>query len=71
MEILILCGAAVSLLGVGGLVWCVVRVWRARRAKVDDAAMRNVLSKVLPVNTGALLLSFVGLMLVVLGIMLR
>ncbi|MDO5756302.1 MAG: hypothetical protein Q4P24_02130 [Rhodobacterales bacterium] len=71
MEILILCGAAVSLLGVGGLVWCVVRVWRARRAKVDDAAMRSVLSKVVPVNTGALLLSFIGLMLVVLGIMLR
>ncbi|MCQ0093850.1 hypothetical protein [Roseovarius sp. M141] len=71
MEILIWCGAAVSLLGLGGLVWCVARVWRARRAGLDDTAMRDVLRKVLPVNTGALLLSVIGLMMVVLGIMLR
>ncbi|HEY9038114.1 MAG TPA: hypothetical protein VIN05_04135 [Roseovarius sp.] len=71
MEILIWCGAAVSLLGLFGLIWCVVRVWRARRAGLDDTAMRDVLRKVLPVNTGALLLSVMGLMMVVLGIMLR
>ncbi|WP_113913095.1 hypothetical protein [Roseovarius dicentrarchi] len=71
MEMLIWSGAAVSLLGLCGLIWCVVRVWRARRARLDDAAMRAVLSKVLPVNTGALFLSVIGLMMVVLGIMLR
>lgn len=71
MEILIWCGAAVSLLGLAGLIWCVLRVWRARRAKLGDDAMRAVLRKVLPVNTGALLLSVLGLMMVVLGIMLR
>jgi hypothetical protein len=71
MEILIWCGAGVSLLGLAGLIWCVVRVWSARRAGLDDAAMRDVLRKVVPVNTGALLLSVLGLMLVVLGIMLR
>jgi hypothetical protein len=71
VEILIWCGAAVSLLGLCGLIWCVIRVWRARRAGLDDTAMRDVLRKVLPVNTGALLLSVMGLMMVVLGIMLR
>lgn len=71
MEILIWSGAAVSLLGLGGLIWCVLRVWRARREGLEEAAMRAVLQRVLPVNTGALFLSVLGLMMVVLGIMLR
>lgn len=71
MEILIWCGTAVSLLGLCGLIWCVVRVWRARRAGLDDTAMRAVLAKVVPVNTGSLFLAVIGLMMVVLGIMLR
>lgn len=71
MEILIWGGAAVSLLGLVGLVWCILRVWRARRAGLDDAAMRAVLQGVVPLNTGALFLSVIGLIMVVLGIMLR
>lgn len=71
MEILIWGGVAISLLGLVGLLWCVARVWRARRAGLKDDAMRDVLRKVLPVNSGALFLSVIGLMMVVLGIMLR
>ncbi|MFX0542621.1 hypothetical protein ACEWPM_012920 [Roseovarius sp. S4756] len=71
MQILIWCGAAVSLGGLAGLIWCILRVWRARRADLDDAQMRTVLQKVLPVNTGALFLSVLGLMMVVTGILLR
>ncbi|MFX0546990.1 hypothetical protein ACEWPL_015740 [Roseovarius sp. S1116L3] len=71
MQILIWCGAAVSLGGLAGLIWCILRVWRARRANLDDAQMRAVLQKVLPVNTGALFLSVLGLMMVVIGILLR
>ncbi len=71
MEILVWAGAAVSLVGLGGLIWCITRVWRARRAKVGEEAMRKVLQKVLPVNTGALFLSVIGLIMVVLGILLR
>lgn len=63
-------GAAVSLLGLVGLMWCVVTVWRARRAKLDDTAMRAVMQQVLPRNLGALFLSVIGLMLVIVGIFL-
>ena len=45
-------------------------VWKARKAGLDDAAMREKLQKVVPLNTGALFLSMTGLMLVVLGIIL-
>ena len=70
MEMLIWLGAAVSLLGLAGLVWCILRVWKARRAGLDDAALKAVLQKVVPVNLGALFLSVTGLMMVVVGILL-
>lgn len=69
MEILIWLGAAVTIIGFLGVVWSIVLVWRARRSDLDDVAMRQRLQRVLPINLGALLLSVLGLMLVVLGIL--
>lgn len=70
MEKLIWLGAAVTLAGLALLVWCILRVIRARRAGLSDDDLRATLQKILPVNTGALFLSVIGLMLVVLGIVL-
>ncbi|MDD9727387.1 hypothetical protein PVV74_18160 [Roseovarius sp. SK2] len=70
MEMLIWLGAAVTLAGLALLVWCILRVIRARRAGLSDDDLRATLQKILPVNTGALFLSVIGLMLVVLGIVL-
>lgn len=70
MDILIWIGAAMTLAGFVGIVWSIFAIQRARRAGLDDAALRAKLQKVLPVNLGALGLSVLGLMLVVLGIML-
>ena len=70
MESLIWLGAAVSLAGLAGLVWCIIRVWKARRAGLSEAELRAVLQKVLPMNLGALFLSVTGLMMVVVGILL-
>jgi len=69
-ETMIWAGSAISLIGLGGVVWCILRVWRARRAGLDDTAMRAVLQSVLPLNMGALFLSVIGLMLVAAGAML-
>ena len=69
-DIMIWAGVVLSLAGLGGLVWCILRVGRARRAKVSDDEMRSVLKSVLPINLGALGLSILGLMLVGLGIFL-
>jgi hypothetical protein len=68
MDVLIWLGTGVSLVGLAGLVWCIVRVWKARKAGLSEEALRAELQKVVPLNTGALLLSVMGLMLVVLGI---
>ena len=70
MQALIWAGAALTLLGVAGLGYCVVRTLRARKAGLQDDALRAELQRVVTINLGALGLSVLGLMLVVLGIFL-
>ncbi|MBK0329134.1 hypothetical protein I5535_17800 [Rhodobacteraceae bacterium F11138] len=69
-DMMIWAGAALSLVGLAGLIWCILRVAKARRAKLDEAEMRATLQTVLPMNMAALFVSVTGLMLVVLGIIL-
>jgi len=70
MNMLIWPGAAITLFGLGGLVWCILGVARARRAGLPDAELRATLQRIVAFNLGALGLSALGLMLVVLGIVL-
>lgn len=69
-DALIWGGAALAALGLAGIVWCILAVIGAKRAKLDDAAMRAKMQTVVAVNMGALAASMLGLMAVVLGIML-
>ena len=69
-DYLVWTGAAVTLIGLGLLIWCILRVMRARRSVENDEQMREVLQKIVPVNLGALLLSALGLMCVVIGLFL-
>lgn len=68
MTYLIWAGAAVSLAGIAGIVWCILAVARAKRAGLDDEALRAVMKRVVTVNLGALFTSMIGLMMVVLGV---
>lgn len=70
MGNLIWIGALVTVLGLAGLVWCILKVQKARKDELDDAAMTARLQKVVAINMGALFLSAIGLMMVVLGIIL-
>lgn len=70
MQALIWAGALVSLAGIGGLLYCVMRALKARRAGLPDAEMRAELQRVVVINMAALGVSALGLMLVVLGIFL-
>lgn len=71
MEHLIWIGSAITILGLAGLVWCVLKALAARRAGLSDEAMRLALQRVVLVNMGALALSALGLVVVVAGILLR
>lgn len=70
MELLIWIGAAISLLGLAGIIGCAMAVVRARRASLDDAAMRARLQRVVAWNLGSLLTSALGLIMVVVGVIL-
>jgi hypothetical protein len=70
MDMLIWIGAAISLLGLIGLILSIVKVAQAKRAGLEDEALRAAVQKVMPLNMGALAVSTLGLMLVIVGIFL-
>ncbi|MCC6006957.1 MAG: hypothetical protein JJU40_04715 [Rhodobacteraceae bacterium] len=70
MGILTMIGTAVTLAGLGGILWCIVAAMRARRAGLSDEALRARLQKIVAVNLAALALSALGLGLVVAGVIL-
>lgn len=70
MEILIALGSVVTLAGLAGLIWCILRVTKAKRAGLNDEALRVVMQKTVALNLGALFLSVIGLMMVVVGLLL-
>jgi hypothetical protein len=70
MEWLIIVGAVISALGLVGLIASAVKLMRARRARLEDDAMRNAMRKALTLNFAALMLSVFGLMMVVIGVIL-
>jgi hypothetical protein len=70
MTILIWAGAALTLLGVAGLVACIIMAMRARAAGLTGPAMQARLQRVVVWNMAALAVSFLGLMGVVVGVIL-
>ena len=67
-EMIIWAGASVSVIGLLGIVWCIIRVARARRADLAEDEMQATLQSVIPINLCALFLSVIGLMMVGVGI---
>lgn len=70
MDILIFAGAILSLIGLVGLIYCIVTALRARKQGLSDEEMRNRLRGLVAWNMGALFTSILGLMMIVAGILL-
>ncbi|WP_135449102.1 MULTISPECIES: hypothetical protein [Tabrizicola] len=70
MQALIWAGAALTMAGLAGIGYCVVRAMRARHAGLDDTAMRAELQRVVLINMAAMGVSALGLAMVVTGILL-
>jgi hypothetical protein len=70
MEMIVWIGAALTLAGVGMLVWCIVSVAKARRAGLAEDALKARLQKIVALNLAALGVSGLGLATVILGIVL-
>jgi len=67
---LIWIGAGLTVIGMIGIIVSIVMVAKAKRAKLEDAEMRARVAKILPINMGALFVSMIGLMMVIVGIVL-
>lgn len=70
MDMLIWTGAALTMLGIIGLFWCIRLVVRIRRDNIPDADARVDLQRAATVNMASLALSGIGLMMVVVGVIL-
>ena len=68
MEWLVWAGALLSVIGLAGLLASIVKANKARRAGMSDEDLRAAIQKIMPLNMGALFLSVIGLMVVILGI---
>ncbi len=70
MEWLIWIGAGITMIGVIMLLYCIRKVAQARSAGLDEDALKRRLQSVVALNLGALGISMIGLMMVVIGVIL-
>jgi hypothetical protein len=70
MDVLVWIGAGLTLVGLMGLVWCIVLAVRARKSGLPEDEVRARLQRVVALNLGALAVSALGLMAVIVGIFL-
>ncbi len=70
MEIVVWIGAALSVVGLVGIIYSIIAVTKAKRAGLPDEELRARISKILPINLIALFVSMIGLMAVIIGVML-
>lgn len=67
MAFLVPLGTGLTLIGLVILVGSMIAVLRARRAGIDDAALKARLQRIVAVNFAGLAVSALGLMMVVMG----
>ena len=70
MEIFVWIGAALSAIGLCGIVYSIIAVAKAKRAGLSDEKLREQIARILPINLIALFVSMIGLMAVIIGVML-
>lgn len=70
MEILVYIGAALGVLGLIGLVICMIRAARIKQGGMEEAEIQAAFQRLAALNMGALFLSVIGLMCIVMGMLL-
>jgi len=70
MESMIITGVVVTALGLLGLIYCITKAFKARRSGLKGEQLTAHLKSLVTINLASFLLSAIGLMLVVVGILL-
>lgn len=71
VNIIVWIGSGLTLLGLAGLIWCILKALAARRAGLDEPQMQAALQRVVVLNMAALGVSALGLVVVVAGILIH
>ena len=66
---MIITGAIITILGLLGLFYCILKAFKARRAGLKGQELANELKELVLVNLVSLFLSAIGLGLVIFGIL--
>ena len=66
---MIITGAIITILGLLGLFYCILKAFKARRAGLKAQELANQLKELVLVNLVSLFLSAIGLGLVIFGIL--
>ena len=71
MTVLVIFGIILSLAGLAGILWCIRRAARLKRAELSDDAVRAELGRILRAHAAAIGAAFIGLGLLVVGLLLQ
>ena len=70
MTLVFYAGAAITLLGLAGILWFIRRARRLRDIQADDATVQAELRALVLLNVAAVGLAFMGLAITVVGVIL-
>ena len=70
MQVMIAIGAILAVGGLLGVLWCIRKAAWLRRADVEDTTIRNELNRLIFVHMAAVGAAFLGLGLLVTGLLL-
>ena len=70
MAIMIIIGTVLTVCGLAGLVWCIRKASWLKKADLDADATRDVLNKLVFTHMAAIGAAFLGLGLVLVGVIL-
>lgn len=70
MDMLVMAGAIISVVGLAGLLLCIFKAAQAKKLGGTQEEMHARLEPLIPLNLGSLFLSIVGLICVIIGVIL-
>lgn len=70
MQVVAWIGGIMSVLGLAGVLWCIRKALWLRRAQLDDTAARAHLNRLIAGHMAAIGTAFLGLGLLVVGVLL-
>ena len=70
MDLMVWTGVAITLAGLLGLAWCMLRAGAAKRAKLAGHEMARQLRTLIVMNVASFSIAAIGLTVVVVGILL-